>query len=552
MSLACQHEFVNSWGFMSGFVSIVIPAQMFPRTCILMHYDDLWCILQCFPCVFARHTGILSCFEDVALPCLWKCSLRHASRRTGYDVPDRASRHIQAIHVNYGGKRCLLWLKNMASRFRTCVALTAACAVGVLLVAARSWALVPLEKHVALQPRGQSAVETGAASTGKDLQRATPNEAADVTGIDTATQDRSYLKDDVVHVVPNVPLATEVGHPSGLRDCVIASQVFSDDAEVDLLVRVLQQFRDMTPPPDEDGKWVPPFPLVFTQMRKGEGVGIAEAFHHAWSVVLGCGKMFFTKTEVRVRQGKEKCFSLFSSPAAPHLYPWGFFDSATRKQNVPDLKKIIGIRGNLPFGACRFLDPDCSYTTVLLEPVERYISHVQSECAQEPQKFRECDLSLSDFTHAAFRGDISFYGIDNYQTRMLAGDGSVDSKNAPCFSSETCTRTETFKVGPSDLKAAIRNLVFNYPIWGVADDLPNFAQRLQRVYGYPFYMLNKKRTMANLEFGMNLTLDATAKKEIEQMNAADRSLYNFARCVLYSGSPRFAMWWLGVVMNLVT
>jgi hypothetical protein len=53
-------------------------------------------------------------------------------------------------------------------------------------------------------------------------------------------------------------------------------------------------------------------------------------------------------------------------------------------------------------------------------------------------------------------------------------------------------------------------------------------------------MLKKKRTTTDLDFGMNLTLDATARKEIEQMNAADVTLYTFARCVLDAGSPRFA------------
>lgn len=293
-----------------------------------------------------------------------------------------------------------VWPKNMASRFRTCVALSAAFAVGILLVAARLTGLISPQRPEALDAsnrkaeieapdsqfpprfpqffadtageetkRGQSAGESRSGENhfgdsrgygSQSSNRSDKSHDDDVTtrptrfrdgdrGIHRAsptakTRDGSSVDKKYLNV--NVASANVGGREArSLRDCVTASKVFSDDAEVDALVRVLEQFRDMTPPPDDDGKLFPPLPLVFTQMRKGEGVGIAEAFHHAWSVALGCGKIFFTRTDVRVRQGKEKCFSLFASAAAPHLYPWGFFDSATRQQKLPDLDKIIGIRG---------------------------------------------------------------------------------------------------------------------------------------------------------------------------------------------------------------
>lgn len=147
-------------------------------------------------------------------------------------------------------------------------------------------------------------------------------------------------------------------------------------------------------------------------------VSIAEAFHHAWSS-FGCGKMFFTKSDVRIRTGRKTCFTLWAgSEGGKHLYPWGFFDSRTRRQDVPDLERLIGLRGYLPFGACRFLAPGCSYATVLLDPVARYLTHVHWECTHG-HPFKECE-SLAEYTHKAIRGQVGFYGIDNYQTRMLA------------------------------------------------------------------------------------------------------------------------------------
>lgn len=464
----------------------------------------------------------------------------------------------------------------MACRFRTCVVLSSASAVGVLLLAARSWtglvSTQPLGRKVEIEiSTRNSAVETSIRESGQSATSASFDQNP-IDDIDGGTNqpsnlaEKSLLNDNSMK--PKLALEGKVeqtspfqknfetntvkndGRPeylkappnpdveATLRQCLEASKVFSE-SEMEPILEVLQQSIDLTPMP-ENGKfdqWLPPRPLVFTQLRKGEGVGIAEAFHHAWSV-LGCGKMFFTKTEVRVRPGRERCFSLFASPVASHLFPWGFFDPNTRQQEVPDLQKIIGIRGNLPFGACRFLKSDCSYTTVLLEPVERYISHVQAECT-ESSHFRECETSLAEFTHAARRGEISFYGMDNYQTRMLAGDGSLDADSMPCFSAETCVKTEMFKVGPDQIKAAIQNLVFHYPVWGVSGDIPRFAQRLRSVYGYQFQFLYKKRTSIDLELGMNMTLDDTARKEIAELNAADVTLYNFARCVLDAGSPRF-------------
>ena len=201
-----------------------------------------------------------------------------------------------------------------------------------------------------------------------------------------------------------------------LRECVMNTKVF-DELEAESIVGVLMQPRDLSQKDELEEARIP-LPLVFTQIPKHEGPIIAEAFHHAWSN-LGCGKMFFTKTSVRVRPGRKRCFTLWAgSDAGPHLFPWGFFDPSTRDQDVPDLDRIIGIRGYLPFGACRFLASGCSYATVLLDPVARFLSHAHWVCTHE-KRFKECDLSVADFTKAAQREVVSFDGIDNYQTRML-------------------------------------------------------------------------------------------------------------------------------------
>ncbi|CAK8986637.1 unnamed protein product, partial [Durusdinium trenchii] len=219
------------------------------------------------------------------------------------------------------------------------------------------------------------------------------------------------LRERVEHPSPRDDAGPELDDPrekrsdektsDAMRQCVLDTKVFPEKSEVDAIVRVLLQPRDLSQR-DEPSETRIPLPLVFTQIPKYEGVSIAEAFHHAWSS-FGCGKMFFTKSDVRIRTGRKTCFTLWAgSEGGKHLYPWGFFDSRTRRQDVPDLERLIGLRGYLPFGACRFLAPGCSYATVLLDPVARYLTHVHWECTHG-HPFKECE-SLAEYTHKAIRG----------------------------------------------------------------------------------------------------------------------------------------------------
>ncbi|CAK9087635.1 unnamed protein product [Durusdinium trenchii] len=352
------------------------------------------------------------------------------------------------------------------------------------------------------------------------------------------------LRERVEHPSPRDDAGPELDDPrekrsdektsDAMRQCVLDTKVFPEKSEVDAIVRVLLQPRDLSQR-DEPSETRIPLPLVFTQIPKYEGVSIAEAFHHAWSS-FGCGKMFFTKSDVRIRTGRKTCFTLWAgSEGGKHLYPWGFFDSRTRRQDVPDLERLIGLRGYLPFGACRFLAPGCSYATVLLDPVARYLTHVHWECTHG-HPFKECE-SLAEYTHKAIRGQVGFYGIDNYQTRMLAGDGAEDPGGAPCFVPERCHQQPLFEVHGPQLRQAIHNLAFHYAVWGLLDDLRAFAHQVAKVYGY-FLRLSPAIAPELGNFSMDL-VDAQVRKEIEEMNGADLILYHFVRCVLAAGGPRF-------------
>ena len=359
---------------------------------------------------------------------------------------------------------------DMACMFRTCAAFAVVAAGGVLLLAVRSWTVLP----------GQVVSDSGAP------ERLKPNEQRVFSEPVVAERDQSSQADFKAKPLAKLLSVEGAGAETALRQCVLDTKVFASQ-EVDAMVRVLLQPQDLSAGPEEGI----PMPLVFTQTHEGS---IGEAFHHAWSG-LGCGKMFFTKSDVRVRPGRQRCYSLWAGSES-HLYPWAFFDPHTRKREEPRLDKIIGIRGYLPFGACRFLAPGCSYTAVLLDP-----GQAQLAC----KSGTSCD-------------------VDNFQTRMLAGDGALNSQGSPCFAAETCVHG---KIGDAEIKQAIQNLAFHYPVFGLGRDLKTFAQRLHRVYGYLVKLIDLP--------------DQSLEEQAVTQRTADFTVYNFAACVLAAGGPRFAV-----------
>jgi hypothetical protein len=132
-------------------------------------------------------------------------------------------------------------------------------------------------------------------------------------------------------------------------------------------------------------------------------------------------------------------------------------------------------------------------------------------------------------------GAVGFYGVDNHQTRMLSGDLTLNSSGLPCFDPTTCIRQRVFTVGPQQLRMAVWNLVFHYPVWGVLEDMPGYMRRLSKAYSLP---LESKHVHAG-KFKIQDASDPKTLKELEDMLAPDTALSRFVTCMLASGSPRF-------------
>eukprot|EP00435_Cladocopium_sp_Y103_P014994 s1157_g3.t1 len=314
------------------------------------------------------------------------------------------------------------------------------------------------------------------------------------------------------------------GSASALTHCVEQVGLFNQH-EVGVITAELQKR------PNLQYRW----PLVFTHIPKTGGTTVTEAFNEGFKE-HGCGMIRPIKGNLSIKKGKRHCFVL-DVRSGWKLFPWGIF-SPNEAQNLPPLRTIIAVEGHVPFGVCRFFDANCSYTTLLREPIERYVSHVRWECLKtrnESVKFF-CNSSIAEYTRALMRGDLWFYGADNHQTRMLSGDMSENSFGLPCFDPGACKRLGFREVGPTQLRIAIWNIAFHYPVLGLLEDLDSFSNRLKRIYGYSIKFKHNNKGIFS-EMDLNLTEDTY--NDLQTLLAADLSLYGFVKCILDAEGPRF-------------
>jgi hypothetical protein len=300
-----------------------------------------------------------------------------------------------------------------------------------------------------------------------------------------------------------------------LTRCVRQTGLFNQ-SEVDMITTQFQKR------PNLRERW----PLVFTHIPKTGGTTVAKALNEIYNA-RGCGMIGSKAGKVNIRNGTIDCFVLDVS-SGWNLFPWGIF-SPNETHNLPPRHSIIGVEGHIAFGVCRFFDENCSYTTLLREPIDRYVSHVRWECQNGPSNKRFCNSSLADYTQAVMRGDVWFYGVDNHQTRMLSGDNSKNSLGLPCFNRRACITLGFRQVGPTQLKRAIWNLAVHYPVFGVLDDLDTFSSHLKMIYGYDITFEHANRGTFSQ---MNLNLTAETRKDLETLLAPDLGLYQFVKCVL--------------------
>ena len=217
----------------------------------------------------------------------------------------------------------------------------------------------------------------------------------------------------------------------------------------------------------------------------------------------------------------------------------------------PDFGALRYVVGHVMYGACDFLSEGCTYSTMLREPVDRFLSHMWWECRPESsvrQRHGEgCD-SIAAFARAAVarRDEQPYLQFHNHQTRMISGDNFFNSIHGgfPCqFASSGCDLHKSSMLTRADLRKAISNLVERTPVWGHMDDMGNFMRRLSRAYGIEFSAqhLDEPPKLNAAKQGRRLAarpmledLDPETRMLIGRAVNLDLELYNVSSCLLES------------------
>ena len=109
----------------------------------------------------------------------------------------------------------------------------------------------------------------------------------------------------------------------------------------------------------------------------------------------------------------------------------------------------------------------------------------------------------------------------------------------PCFDLGACNRLGFREVGPTQLRIAIRNIAFHYPVLGLLEDLGSFSKRLKQTYGYS---IKFKHNNQGIFSQMDLNLTEETYKDLRNLLAADLDLYRFVKCILDAEGSRIADW----------
>jgi hypothetical protein len=310
-------------------------------------------------------------------------------------------------------------------------------------------------------------------------------------------------------------------------------------------------------------------PFVFTHIPKNGGSTMTALLKASWAQA-GCASWQAQNPDIlpAVRKFNSQCVAnnsqcvptatgtaLGLTPGAAcyylHLYSGqsGFPIEALRlalpifgHEGVGALRYVVG---HVMYGACDFLQEGCTHSTVLREPVSRFLSHMWWECRPDSSvrhRHGESCHSIAAFAQAvvARRDEQPYLNFHNHQTRMISGDSFFNSMNDgfPChFASSGCDLRKSSKLSRADLRTAITNPIERTPVWGHMEYLGDFMRRLSSVYGveFPTHHLVNPPKYNKAGRGRRLStnpkqqdLDPETRKSVEVAVNLDLELYNLS------------------------
>jgi hypothetical protein len=183
-------------------------------------------------------------------------------------------------------------------------------------------------------------------------------------------------------------------------------------------------------------------------------------------------------------------------------------------QQIPlgRLRDVRAVMGHVYYGIHERIPKECEYVTILREPIARVIS-MYRYIRGDPKHWLHKEMVASGMTLEEFVASNADPGLDNHQTRMLAGRGT--GHFAPW--------EETSPVAWSDLEEAKRNLD-KFLVVGLTEKFDESFILIRRALGWklPLYLAGNVSSHTKVE----VTPEAT--ELIRQRNQLDLELYDHA------------------------
>jgi hypothetical protein len=165
------------------------------------------------------------------------------------------------------------------------------------------------------------------------------------------------------------------------------------------------------------------------------------------------------------------------------------------------------LTGHLHYGVHEYIPQPCDYITLLREPIARVVSYYYYILGH-PKHWRHAEMVRSGMSLDEFARTSPERGVENDQTRMLAGRGAGE--------------LDAGRLGREALDEAKRNLE-RFLVVGVTERFDESFILIRRALGWKFPLY----VTANVATGAKPASE-TALQSIRERNQLDLELYEFA------------------------
>ena len=170
------------------------------------------------------------------------------------------------------------------------------------------------------------------------------------------------------------------------------------------------------------------------------------------------------------------------------------------------------VAGHVHYGVHEYIPRECDYVTVLRDPIERVVSMYRF-IRGNPKHWLHDELLRSGMCLREFAETAADPGVDNQQTRLIAGTGSGELGQPPS------------ELGDNALEAAKRHLR-TFLVVGLTERFDESFILLRHAMGWRLPMYMSVNAAGDSE---SPSVDEDAIAAIRERNRLDLELYDFGR-----------------------